>query len=131
MYDDDVKMFLGVHIYLVWLVIFLLFLGIGVGFVVMKFKPAFMNMEREAIKQSHQYQESHNTALMKMYEEYNEAKKELALYKAANNENDDYDEVIEGTEAHMVAMKKRMKSEADKLPAEQIPQEIRDLIKEN
>jgi len=126
--DDDVKTFLGVHVYIVWLVIFLLFLGIGVGFIVMKFKPAFMNMEREAIKQSHQYQESHNTALMKMYEEYNEAKKELAMYKAANNEEGDYDEVIEGTEAHMQAMIKRMKSEADKIPAHQVPQEVRDLI---
>lgn len=127
----EVAEFVGISVVAVWAFFGLLFLGIAATIIVLLFKPTFMNLERDAIKHSHQYVESHRTALMKFAEDYREAESDLAKYELANkNTNGDYDEVIEGTKGHMSALKKRMREEAGRVPDDQVPQEVKDILSE-
>jgi len=89
--------------------------------IILAFKPVFLGFERKAFKQSHQYVEGHETALLMWVDEYNENETEIAKYEAAEG---DFSQVIAGLESQQTSQLARIHTEAAKMPSGTVPESV-------
>lgn len=100
---------LGVSVLIIWFTVLVVGLGGLILFGKLLVLPYVYDMEREAVTHSRFYTESHESALLLMYENY------MAEEPESN---------------HAKALLLRIKREAGRLPESQVPREIKKLIGE-
>lgn len=120
LFDDDSSISLVVKIVLT--VVFL-----GVSWLGYEFYPDILQKKRAAVVNSHQYLESSRSKLSKLASEYRSAATEIETYKAAEG---DYGKVIEGITAQKSALREQMGLEVDKIPVDEIPQQVLKILEE-
>lgn len=119
-FDDDSPVALVVKIVLT--VVFL-----GVSWIGYEFYPDILGMKRKAVVNSHQYIEASRSKLSKLASEYRAAEVDIQTYKAADG---DYDKIVEGLVAQKTALKDQIKTEAIKIPEEELPQQVIKILEE-
>ena len=86
-----------------------------------------MQLERETIKNSHQYIESGRSALITYAREYSNVTSQYSKYEAIN-EDGKYTKILSDLKLQIEAILDQMNEEATKIPVNEIPIVARSLI---
>lgn len=108
---------------IVWYSVLALALLVGATVVGWQLWPTQMRVEREVMKNSHQYNEAKRSLLLRLVEDYEQGETEIAKYRAANKP--EFKDVIKGLENQQEATLKRIREEAKLVNPNEVPDSVR------
>ena len=100
---------------------------VGATFVGWQLWPTQMRVEREVMKNSHQYNEAKRSMLLRLAEDYEQGETDIAKYRAAKDPK--FVDVIKGLENQQEATLKRIREEAKLLSANEVPESVRKYLR--
>jgi len=109
-----------------WTVILIVCVIIGVT-MLLAMRPAWLRMERDATKASHQYVEGKETMLLTWLDEYREVEVQIATAEAAEEPNE---ALIASLEMQRDTMGDRIEREAQRVDQDALPESVRDFLAE-
>lgn len=123
MLKDFFREYLGIMVYIavVLIITFIIF-----GVIIAKSQGIFYNIERSNIKKSNQYIETVCAKLQSMYTEWTRLNTEVSKYEAETSAGNE--KIISDIRIQQRALVNQMRGEADKIPKEEVPRSVAQIL---